>query len=93
MCRVRFPTIFQWGKPIVKPSEAAVMVFAGLVALTEVSSSNLTYKNMYLPQTILLNLCCFGLSQSTGTFIAAARYASATPVPPSIVSRGAFWLV
>jgi hypothetical protein len=31
--------------------------------------------------------------QSTGTFFATARYGSATPVPPSVVSRGAGWLV
>ncbi|KAF8039952.1 hypothetical protein BT93_B2233 [Corymbia citriodora subsp. variegata] len=28
---------------------------------------------------------------STGTFIAASRYASATPLPPSILSRGVGW--
>ncbi|KAK8641297.1 hypothetical protein V6N13_010711 [Hibiscus sabdariffa] len=32
------------------------------------------------------------LFESTGTFFAAARYGSATPVPPSIISRGAGWL-
>ena len=31
--------------------------------------------------------------QSTGTFYAAARYGSATPVPPSVISRGAGWIV
>ncbi|KAE8663759.1 Nucleobase-ascorbate transporter 4 [Hibiscus syriacus] len=30
--------------------------------------------------------------ESTGTFIAASRYASATPMPPSVLSRGAGWL-
>ncbi|XP_021717140.1 nucleobase-ascorbate transporter 4-like isoform X1 [Chenopodium quinoa] len=30
--------------------------------------------------------------ESTGTFIAVARYGSATPMPPSIVSRGIAWL-
>ncbi|KAL8153292.1 hypothetical protein V2J09_011052 [Rumex salicifolius] len=30
--------------------------------------------------------------ESTGTFIAAARYASATPIPPSIAGRGISWL-
>ncbi|KAL2945250.1 Nucleobase-ascorbate transporter 4 [Bienertia sinuspersici] len=30
--------------------------------------------------------------ESTGTFIAVARYASATPMPPSVVSRGIAWL-
>ncbi|KAK8513372.1 hypothetical protein V6N12_052564 [Hibiscus sabdariffa] len=29
------------------------------------------------------------LFESTGTFFAAARYGSATPVPPSVISRGA----
>ncbi|XVF05005.1 hypothetical protein REPUB_Repub05bG0133600 [Reevesia pubescens] len=32
------------------------------------------------------------LFQSTGTFFAAARYGSATPVPPSVISRGTGWL-
>lgn len=31
--------------------------------------------------------------QSTGAFIAVSRYASATPVPPSILSRGVGWQV
>ena len=31
--------------------------------------------------------------QSTGAFKAASRYASATPSPPSVLSRGAGWLV
>ena len=31
--------------------------------------------------------------QSTGTFIAASRFGSATPVPPSVLSRGVGWLV
>lgn len=31
--------------------------------------------------------------QSTGTFFAASRYGSATPVPASIISRGSGWLV
>ncbi|KAM7493278.1 hypothetical protein LguiB_027887 [Lonicera macranthoides] len=31
-------------------------------------------------------------TESTGTFYAASRYGSATPVPPSVVSRGIGWL-
>ncbi|KAE8686594.1 Nucleobase-ascorbate transporter 6 [Hibiscus syriacus] len=31
------------------------------------------------------------LVESTGTYIAVARYASATPLPPSILSRGIGW--
>ncbi|ERN18603.1 hypothetical protein AMTRI_Chr12g239140 [Amborella trichopoda] len=31
------------------------------------------------------------LIESTGTFIAASRYASATPLPPSVFSRGVGW--
>ncbi|KAL8490169.1 hypothetical protein ACS0TY_025415 [Phlomoides rotata] len=30
--------------------------------------------------------------ESSGSFIAAARYGSATPVPPSVISRGVGWL-
>ncbi|XP_038897150.1 putative nucleobase-ascorbate transporter 10 isoform X2 [Benincasa hispida] len=33
------------------------------------------------------------LFESTGTFFAASRYGSATPVPASIISRGSGWLV
>ncbi|KAK9946381.1 hypothetical protein M0R45_011849 [Rubus argutus] len=32
------------------------------------------------------------LIESSGTFYATARYGSATPVPPSVVSRGVGWL-
>ncbi|KAG6600279.1 Nucleobase-ascorbate transporter 4, partial [Cucurbita argyrosperma subsp. argyrosperma] len=32
------------------------------------------------------------LIESTGTFIAAARYGSATHIPPSVLSRGVGWL-
>ncbi|GAB2293761.1 hypothetical protein Dimus_027974 [Dionaea muscipula] len=32
------------------------------------------------------------LTESTGTFLAVARYGSATPVPPSVLGRGAAWL-
>ncbi|GMH10496.1 hypothetical protein Nepgr_012337 [Nepenthes gracilis] len=32
------------------------------------------------------------LTESTGTFLAVARYGSATPIPPSILSRSAAWL-
>ncbi|XP_052179413.1 nucleobase-ascorbate transporter 4 [Diospyros lotus] len=32
------------------------------------------------------------LIESTGAFKAAARYGSATPIPPSVISRGAGWL-
>jgi hypothetical protein len=31
--------------------------------------------------------------QSTGAFIAVSRYASATPIPPSVLSRGIGWQV
>ncbi|XP_073057196.1 putative nucleobase-ascorbate transporter 10 [Primulina eburnea] len=30
--------------------------------------------------------------ESTGSFVAAARYGSATPVPPSVIGRGVGWL-
>ncbi|XP_027347466.1 nucleobase-ascorbate transporter 6-like [Abrus precatorius] len=32
-----------------------------------------------------------GLVESTGAFIAVSRYASATPIPPSVLSRGVGW--
>ncbi|TKY51045.1 Nucleobase-ascorbate transporter 4 [Spatholobus suberectus] len=36
--------------------------------------------------------CLVAIVESTGTFIAASRFASATPVPPSVLSRGVGWL-
>ncbi|KAJ8447517.1 hypothetical protein Cgig2_019511 [Carnegiea gigantea] len=33
------------------------------------------------------------LVESTGTFIAAARFGSATPIPPSVFGRGVGWLI
>lgn len=33
------------------------------------------------------------MMQSTGAFIAVSRYASATPCPPSVMSRGIGWQV
>lgn len=33
------------------------------------------------------------IEQSTGVFIAVSRYASATPLPPAILSRGIGWQV
>ncbi|CAD5312321.1 unnamed protein product [Arabidopsis thaliana] len=33
------------------------------------------------------------LVESTGTYIAVSRYASATPIPPSVLSRGIGWQV
>ncbi|EPS67781.1 hypothetical protein M569_06991, partial [Genlisea aurea] len=30
--------------------------------------------------------------ESTGSFIAAARFGKATPIPPSVISRGTIWL-
>lgn len=36
---------------------------------------------------------CPTVKQSTGAFIAVSRYASATPVPPAILSRGVGWQV
>jgi len=42
---------------------------------------------------MILSNIFFNLLQSTGGFIAVARLASATPVPPSVLSRGIGWQV
>ncbi|KAG2247281.1 hypothetical protein Bca52824_086909 [Brassica carinata] len=34
---------------------------------------------------------CDSWKQSTGTYIAVSRFASATPPPPSVLSRGIGW--
>nr|GEV76139.1 nucleobase-ascorbate transporter 4-like [Tanacetum cinerariifolium] len=41
---------------------------------------------------VMLAAAFVSLVESTGTFIAAARYGSATHVPSSVLSRGAAWL-
>ncbi|PWA74872.1 xanthine/uracil permease family protein [Artemisia annua] len=41
---------------------------------------------------VMLAAAFVSLVESTGTFIAAARYGSATHVPASVLSRGAAWL-
>ncbi|KAK3011931.1 hypothetical protein RJ639_010509, partial [Escallonia herrerae] len=41
---------------------------------------------------IMMAAALVALIESTGTFIAASRYSSATPIPPSVLSRGAGWL-
>ncbi|KAK2974467.1 hypothetical protein RJ640_018632 [Escallonia rubra] len=41
---------------------------------------------------VMMAAALVALIESTGTFIAASRYSSATPIPPSVLSRGAGWL-
>jgi len=42
---------------------------------------------------LFANACFNSHKQSSGAFIAVYRYASATPLPPSILSRGIGWQV
>lgn len=42
---------------------------------------------------LCLILGCDGWEKSTGTYISVSRYASATPIPPSVLSRGIGWQV
>lgn len=72
------------------------MMMAAFVALVEVR----LYPSCFsaFSRFIVLGLsdlfsCFHFLIQSTGGFIAVARYASATPLPPSILSRGVGWQV
>ncbi|CAK7330191.1 unnamed protein product [Dovyalis caffra] len=41
----------------------------------------------------MMAACFVAVVESTGTIIAASRYGSATPLPPSVLSRGIGWLV
>ncbi|KAJ0973680.1 hypothetical protein J5N97_015645 [Dioscorea zingiberensis] len=68
-------------KKIILSADLILVLFIG----TEVASCI----EVGLPAIILLVF----FSQSTGTLIAVQRYASATPVPPSIFSRGIGWQV
>lgn len=53
---------------------------------------NLYIENLHYDSTEI-NLFHSFLGQSTGTFIAASRYGSATPMPPCVLSRGIGWQV
>lgn len=70
-------------------------MMASFVALVEVKVKKHVFMNLktedLVKKTSLLKNFCF--QQSTGAFIAVARYASATPVPPSVLSRGVGWQV
>lgn len=66
-----------------------VMIFASFVSSIEVSSLFKFSVHHFIPEFMSK---AFHL-QSTGSFLATARYGSATPVPPSILSRGIGWLV
>ncbi|GAB2217042.1 hypothetical protein Drorol1_Dr00000200 [Drosera rotundifolia] len=41
---------------------------------------------------VMMAAALVALTESTGTFLAVARYGSATPVPPSVLGRSAAWL-
>ncbi|KAK6153327.1 hypothetical protein DH2020_012966 [Rehmannia glutinosa] len=77
---IRVPYPFQWGAPSFDAGEAFAMMMAAFVALIEV-------------YFIFMLLIIFYIRLSTGGFIAVSRYASATPLPPSILSRGVGWQV
>ncbi|KAK4375638.1 hypothetical protein RND71_006315 [Anisodus tanguticus] len=87
---ISIPYPFQWGPPSFNAGEAFAMMMASFVALVEVVSfanSTMIWIVLYwatLDIVIMKRL-------STGAFIAVARYASAIPLPPSILSRGVGW--
>jgi hypothetical protein len=90
------PYPFQWGAPTFDAGEAFAMMAASFVALVEVCY---LYKPMMFLQLMGLHIIfklnapyCM-MMQSTGAFIAVSRYASATPCPPSVLSRGIGWQV
>uniref|UniRef100_A0A3Q7ERY7 Uncharacterized protein n=1 Tax=Solanum lycopersicum TaxID=4081 RepID=A0A3Q7ERY7_SOLLC len=79
---IRFPYPLQWGIPNVDAGQVFMMMAAVFVSLVEPGVVDIALlKNLFL-------LFC----QSTGGFIAAARYGSATFCPASVLSRGAGWL-
>ncbi|KAK7280246.1 hypothetical protein RJT34_25308 [Clitoria ternatea] len=41
---------------------------------------------------VMIAASLVAIVESTGTFIAASRFSSATPIPPSVLSRGIGWL-
>lgn len=98
-CRFYIPFPFQWGPPTFTAGETFAAMIASFVALIEVL--NLSWfinKSFHIPTKLHFLAHFFSnfhyLSwQSSGSFIAAARYGSATPVPPSVISRGVGWLV
>ncbi|GJW79061.1 putative nucleobase-ascorbate transporter 10 [Tanacetum coccineum] len=82
------PYPFQWGTPTFDAGDVMVMIFASFVSSIEVSSLSKLSVHHFIPEFMSK---AFHV-QSTGSFLATARYRSATPVPPSILSRGIGWL-
>lgn len=70
------------------------MMATSFVALVEVHLLTLKLLHLYkyfldISMHHFFSIC----EQSTGAFIAVSRYASATPVPHSVLSRGIGWQV
>ncbi|KAG8372699.1 hypothetical protein BUALT_Bualt12G0093900 [Buddleja alternifolia] len=98
------PFPFQWGPPTFRFGQILASIVASFVASMEALHSTLMLQIKLSLKTfilhILIKLTVLNLFfayivdywQSTGSFIAAARYGSATPVPPSVISRGVGWL-
>ncbi|PSR95858.1 Nucleobase-ascorbate transporter like [Actinidia chinensis var. chinensis] len=77
---IRVPYPFQWGAPSFDAGEAFAMMVTSFVALVEV------FLLLMLPNSVSADI-----DTSTGGFIAVSRYASATYVPSSVISRGVGW--
>ena len=93
-------TIFFWKYPLC--ISLCIKLCQVLILLTFFISDNMLMKNPLFLSTsvsVLLEVSVFHLVpfyfllQSTGAFIAASRYASATHIPSSVISRGIGWLV
>lgn len=94
------PYPFQWGAPTFDAGEAFAMMAASFVALVEVCDFDKPIVFVALLFVILDGTAyhlqantSYCMMQSTGAFIAVSRYASATPCPPSVMSRGIGWQV
>ncbi|CAN6723149.1 unnamed protein product [Malus baccata var. baccata] len=85
---IYIPYPFQWGSPTFNVGEALAMIAASFVSTFE---HRVCLENMSI-QIIFILIVYLQCLQSTGTFFTTARYGSATPVPPSVVSRGVGWL-
>ncbi|GFZ07801.1 Xanthine/uracil permease family protein [Actinidia rufa] len=83
---IRVPYPFQWGAPSFDAGEAFAMMVTSFVALVEV------FLLLILPNSVSADIDTVMMNWwSTGGFIAVSRYASATYVPSSVISRGVGW--
>ncbi|KAF3794134.1 Nucleobase-ascorbate transporter 1 [Nymphaea thermarum] len=91
---IKFPYPLQWGAPTFNAGHTFAIMAGVLVSLMEVSFKS-TFEFLILDPGCLLKAedqsQLINFMQSTGSYIAASRFAMATPPPAHVLSRGIGW--